>query len=79
MDFGTPGTTKNHWTFEKKDGRTLVTWQLHIEGLQYPLGKWLGLFLKKSIKQVLSSGLDALKIVSEEKGGKTGPENGQKP
>jgi len=71
MNFGTPGTTKSHWTFEKEDGRTLVTWQLHIDGLQYPLGKWLGLFLKKSIKQILSSGLDALKIVSEEKAGKS--------
>ena len=72
MDFGTPGTTKSHWTFEQEEDRTRVTWQMHIGGLRYPLGKWLGLFLKKSIKQILSSGLDALKIVSEEKAAKSG-------
>jgi len=71
MDFGTPGTTKSHWRFKPDGNHTRVTWQLHIDGLQYPLGKWLGLFLKKSIRQILSSGLDALKTVSEEKAGKS--------
>lgn len=69
-DFGTPGTTKSHWVFQQEGNLTKVTWQMHIGGLQYPFGKWLGLFLKKSIKQILSTGLDALKIVSEEKAGK---------
>lgn len=67
MDFGTPGNTKSHWTFVKEGNHTKVTWQFHIAGLQYPFGKWLGLFLRKSVKQILSSGMDALRVVSEKK------------
>ncbi len=66
MDFGAPGTATGYWTFKPYEEGTKVSWQLHFSGLQYPFGKWLGLFLKKSIRQILESGLDALKIVAED-------------
>jgi ribosome-associated toxin RatA of RatAB toxin-antitoxin module len=75
LNFDTPETITGHWKFTSpKNGYTRVTWQLTIKGLHYPLGRWLGLFLKKSVRQILSEGLDALKIISEKKPEKSSTE-----
>ena len=66
MSFGTPGTATGYWSFAPAERGTKVTWKLHFSGLRYPFGKWLGLFLRKSIHQILETGLDELQYVSEE-------------
>ena len=68
-DFGAPGKATGRWIFSNTNGNTQVSWELHISGLQYPFGKWLGIILKKSMKPVLEKGLEALKTTVEEKSG----------
>jgi hypothetical protein len=67
MNFSAPGKVTGEWTLTTEEDHTKVSWKLHIKGLQYPFGKWVGILLRKSMKQILESGLDALKIVSEKK------------
>lgn len=65
MDFGEPGTAVGRWTFSNDQGKTRVRWQLQIQKLQYPFGRWLGLMLKKMMTPVLENGLSKLKLVIE--------------
>ncbi len=65
MNFGAPGAAEGRWTFSNEQGKTQVRWQLHIQKLQYPFGRWLGLLLKKMMMPVLEDGLSKLKSVTE--------------
>jgi len=65
MDFGAPGAAAGRWTFSDKQGKTLVRWQLQIQRLQYPFGRWMGLLLKKMMTPVLENGLSKLKSIAE--------------
>ncbi len=65
MDFGATGAAKSRWTFRNEQGKTRVRWQLQIQRLQYPFGRWLGLLLKKTMTPVLENGLSKLKSVAE--------------
>ena len=65
MDFGAPGAAEGRWTFSNEQGKIQVRWQLHIQKLQYPFGRWLGLMLKKMMTPVLEDGLSKLKSVTE--------------
>ncbi len=65
MDFGAPGVAEGRWTFSNEQGKTRVRWQLQIQKLQYPFGRWLGLLLKKMMTPVLENGLSKLKSIAE--------------
>ena len=65
MDFGAPGAAEGRWIFRNEQGKTRVRWQLQIQRLQYPFGRWLGLLLKKMMTPVLKDGLSKLKSVAE--------------
>lgn len=52
------------WTFEARDGGTLVTW--HNEGpLAYPMARLMGPMIKKQLQQQFYQGLQSLKEMSE--------------
>ncbi len=66
INFGAPGRAFETWQFVPAGDLTHVKWSLDIDRLQYPFGKWLGLLMRKSLKQIMAKGLDRLKTVSLE-------------
>lgn len=59
-----PGYGK--WTIaENEDGTTEVSWKFGMEELNYPLGRYYGLFLDAGMEPFLISGLENLKEVAE--------------
>ncbi len=78
INFGAPGRALEEWNFSSEKEFTRVKWKLHIDKLQYPFGKWVGLLLRKSMKQLMETGLYTLKTVSEKEAGKQKPTIPQK-
>lgn len=65
FDFGTNSTSTSVWFIEPVDGSTLVNWTFSSNQL-YLWEKYFALFYKTAIKNLLSEGLQELKIKSEE-------------
>jgi effector-binding domain-containing protein len=64
LDFGMPGTT-NIFLLEEQQSATKVTWGVEIEKLPYPAGRYIGLMISGSMKDVFIDGLEKLKEVTE--------------
>ncbi len=65
LNFEPQGNGEGRWHFQQKGDQTLVVWHLQIYNLQYPFGRWLGLFMPEMIKKLTDQGLNNLKAVSE--------------
>ena len=53
-----------HWMFEEKDGKTKVTWSMEGK-LDWPIGRFFGLFMDKMLGKDFEKGLTKLKEVGE--------------
>lgn len=53
-----------HWMFEEKDGKTKVSWVMEGK-LDWPIGRFFGLFMDKMLGKDFEKGLAKLKEVSE--------------
>lgn len=59
---------REEWHLYSEDStRTNVTWRFQVLNLHYPLGRWLGLIMKNSMRPALKAGLMRLSKVSESK------------
>jgi len=65
LDFGTQGNSYGEWHFKQIGDNTLVKWGLHLQGLHYPFGRWLGLLMPKMMKAEANKGLKRLKEIAE--------------
>jgi hypothetical protein len=54
----------NTWSFESIDGETKVIWSMHGK-LDYPVGRYVGLFMEQMLGPDFEKGLKNLKRVSE--------------
>ena len=64
LDFGMPGTT-NTFLLKEEQGGTKVTWRVDIDKLPYPMGRYIGMMITKSMPMVFDQGLAKLKEVTE--------------
>ena len=53
------------WNFEKTDDGVNATWTIHIQDLQYPFGKWMGVLVEMNMGPIMAQGLKDLKSFSE--------------
>lgn len=63
--FGKKKGAIQEWTLTGDSIATHVSWRFQVLNLHYPLGKWLGLIMRNSMKPALKAGLKRLKKVSE--------------
>lgn len=64
LDFGMPGTT-NTFLLKEEQGGTKITWRVDIDKLPYPMGRYIGMMITKSMPMVFDQGLVKLKEVTE--------------
>jgi effector-binding domain-containing protein len=62
---GGPEKSRSDFTFEETADGTKVTWSLDIPHLTYPVERYFGLVMPKTMKKFFKSGLENLKKVSE--------------
>lgn len=63
--FGEKKGAIEEWTLTGDSTTTYVSWKFQVLNLHYPLGRWLGLIMRNSMKPALKTGLKRLKKVSE--------------
>jgi effector-binding domain-containing protein len=51
--------------FENSMQRTIVAWSIDIKDLSYPMGRWMGLFMKGRMEDDFKQGLSNLKSICE--------------
>ncbi|MCK9612847.1 MAG: GyrI-like domain-containing protein [Bacteroidales bacterium] len=66
LEFEGQGTSYSNWLFTEEGDSTKVTWTIDIEGLNYPVGRLMGVFMTGILHKSFQTGLDNLKKVSEE-------------
>ncbi|MDP2722342.1 MAG: SRPBCC family protein [Bacteroidales bacterium] len=59
------GGAIGEWTFQPQEDGLLVTWKTTIIGLDYPMGRYMGIMAKTMMKPFMISGLMDLKAVCE--------------
>ncbi|MBI9069055.1 MAG: SRPBCC family protein [Salinivirgaceae bacterium] len=57
MDFGEQGKGSARFKFEESENGIIVTWNMHSDIGNNPLMRWMGLLMKKSIKDAYDRGL----------------------
>ncbi len=63
--FGDKVGAREQWTLSGDSVQTNVDWEFHIQDLNYPFGRWLGLIMQHSMQPALAEGLKQLKAISE--------------
>lgn len=64
LDFGMKGA-KNVFLLDEEQQGTKVTWEVDIEGLSYPMGKYLGMMVPGMMQVVFKQGLEKMKEIVE--------------
>ena len=53
------------WNIEKTENGAIVTWTIHVQDLEYPTGKWIGLLIEMDLSPKMAQGLKDLKTYAE--------------
>lgn len=60
LDLGEGSKSESSWSFAESDSGTIVTWSLIMKDLEYPFGRYFGLFSSKMMNPFFKKGLEQL-------------------
>lgn len=68
LDFMKKGQASSEWNFEKQNGNVKVTWSTTVEGLSYPMGRIMGLFMNGMMQESYEKGFKNIRTICREQG-----------
>lgn len=66
LDFMKNGQASSEWIFEKQGEGVKVTWSTTVEGLSYPMGRIMGLFMNGMMQDSYERGFKNISSICEE-------------
>lgn len=66
IDFIDQGEAYGYWTFEQKENKAYVKWEIEMVELSYPVMRIMGLFLESMMQETMDNGLYNIKYYIED-------------